>query len=122
MSAAGDALSRARRKAGLTQTKLADLLNREQSFVARIERGKRRVEVREFLWIASRLDVDPFELLSELLRSDFHDLQERTKDRTNTETDRADLEDADDQDEDVLGHLNFQLSPLAVKPLRRWRG
>ena len=53
----------ARKTAGVTQQKLADSLGRPQSFVAKYERGERRIDVVEFLEIAKLLDADPHQIL-----------------------------------------------------------
>jgi ribosome-binding protein aMBF1 (putative translation factor) len=58
----------ARKKAGLTQQKLAKRLKRPQSFVAKCERGERRVDVLEFIEIAEGIGTDPVALLRELIR------------------------------------------------------
>jgi transcriptional regulator with XRE-family HTH domain len=48
-----------REAAGLTQTQLAEKLGEYQSFVARLESGQRRIDVIEFLELASKLGFDP---------------------------------------------------------------
>lgn len=48
----------ARRAAGLTQQQLATRLRRPQSFVAKYERGERRLDLVEFLQIAAALRAD----------------------------------------------------------------
>lgn len=48
-----------RKKAHLSQEKLAVKLKKPQSFVAKIEAGERRLDVVEFLTIANALGVDP---------------------------------------------------------------
>ncbi|HWD66593.1 MAG TPA: helix-turn-helix transcriptional regulator [Caulobacteraceae bacterium] len=53
------ALVEARHRAGLTQTQLAAQLSKPQSFISKIERGERRVDVLEFCAIARALDVRP---------------------------------------------------------------
>ena len=55
-----------REAAGLTQTELAEKLGEYQSFVARLESGQRRVDVIEFLDLASILNFDPDEVLRRL--------------------------------------------------------
>lgn len=55
-----------REAANLTQTELASKLGEYQSFVARLESGQRRVDVVEFLKLASVLNFDPHELLDRL--------------------------------------------------------
>jgi transcriptional regulator with XRE-family HTH domain len=57
-----------RRKAGLTQQDMADRLDKPQSFVAKYERGERRIDVVEFLGVAKALDADPVALLRALVR------------------------------------------------------
>lgn len=49
----------ARKSAGLTQAQVAFRLGRPQSFVAKYENGERRIDVVEFLAIASALKADP---------------------------------------------------------------
>ncbi len=44
-----------RKSAGFTQQQLADALQREQSFVWRIEKGERRLDVVEFFWVCEAL-------------------------------------------------------------------
>lgn len=51
-------LVRLRKEAGLTQRQLAHRLEREYSFVWRIEKGERRVDLVEFLWICRVLGAD----------------------------------------------------------------
>ncbi|MEI6807900.1 MAG: helix-turn-helix transcriptional regulator [bacterium] len=58
-----------RHKAKLTQRELAKRLNREPSFVWRIEKGERRLDVLEFYWVCHALDVDPASTYSELCAS-----------------------------------------------------
>jgi transcriptional regulator with XRE-family HTH domain len=59
-------LKEKREAAGLTQTELASKLGEYQSFVARLESGQRRVDVIEFLELASMLRFDPHKVLKEL--------------------------------------------------------
>lgn len=58
----------ARKAAGLTQHDVAVRLNKPQSFVAKYERGERRIDVIEFLSVARALDADPLTLLRRLLK------------------------------------------------------
>jgi transcriptional regulator with XRE-family HTH domain len=51
-------LIQARQTAGLTQVELAVRLDRPQSFVSKIERGERRLDVIEFLEVARVLQLD----------------------------------------------------------------
>jgi transcriptional regulator with XRE-family HTH domain len=58
-----------RQEAGLTQRDLAHLLKRPRSFVSRIESGERRLDVVEFVALATALKIDPVELFSRFVRS-----------------------------------------------------
>jgi transcriptional regulator with XRE-family HTH domain len=58
----------ARKRAGLTQRELADLLHKPQSFVAKYEGGERRIDVVEFLAISRAIGADPLRLLKALMR------------------------------------------------------
>ncbi|WP_348626773.1 helix-turn-helix transcriptional regulator [Mesorhizobium sp. LSJC285A00] len=59
----------ARKTKGATQTQVADMLGRPQSFVAKYEGGERRLDVIEFLDVAEALGIDPCELLAQLRRA-----------------------------------------------------
>lgn len=61
-----DMLIEARRKSGLTQAELAKAIGRPQSFVSKYEAGERRVDVIEFVRIATVLKVDPARLIRTL--------------------------------------------------------
>jgi len=61
-------LIEARETAGLTQVQLAEKLRRPQSFVSKIERGLRRVDLLEFLEIAKVMGLDAAEFLDKLER------------------------------------------------------
>ena len=52
-----------RRAAGVTQAELAARLGKPQSFVSKVERGERRLDVMEFCQVAEALGIDPAELL-----------------------------------------------------------
>lgn len=56
-----------RKKAGLTQAKLAKRLRRPQSFVSKYERGDRRLDVVEFIEVAQAIGFDPHEILRKLV-------------------------------------------------------
>jgi transcriptional regulator with XRE-family HTH domain len=58
------ALIAERKKAGLTQEDLAARLHKRQSFVSKMERGERRIDVVEFLVIARAIGIDPLTMLS----------------------------------------------------------
>jgi len=55
-----------RKAKGLTQTQVAERLEKPQSFVSKYERGERRLDVVEFLEVARAIGIDPFRLLKEL--------------------------------------------------------
>ena len=59
----------ARRNAGLTQRELAERLDKPQSFIAKYEGGERRLDVLEFVTIATVIGADPLRLLKGLLKS-----------------------------------------------------
>ena len=50
----------------MTQSDLAARLGKSQSFVARLESGKRRITVVEFMMLAKILRFDPYRLISTL--------------------------------------------------------
>jgi len=56
-----------RKKAGLTQRQLAKKLNREYSFVWRIETGERRLDLVEFYWVCNACNFDPAKTYSRLV-------------------------------------------------------
>jgi transcriptional regulator with XRE-family HTH domain len=62
-------LASARVAAGVTQVELAGRLGRAQSFVSKVERGERRLDVIEFCQVAEALGRDPAELLREFIRA-----------------------------------------------------
>ncbi|WP_352742112.1 helix-turn-helix transcriptional regulator [Mesorhizobium sp. M0676] len=59
----------ARKTKGVTQTQVAGMLGRPQSFVAKYEGGERRLDVFEFLDVTEALDIDPCEFLARMRRS-----------------------------------------------------
>lgn len=64
-------LVRARMEAGLTQVQLAKRLSRPQSFVSKVERGERRLDLVEFLEVARAIGIDPFIFVKELNGADW---------------------------------------------------
>lgn len=56
-------LKEARQQAGLTQVQVADRLHETQSFVSKVERGERRLDVVEWLAWCEALGVDPHTFL-----------------------------------------------------------
>lgn len=61
-------LVEAREDAGLTQVEVCERLDRPQSFLSKIERGVRSVDVIEFIEIAKAIGADPAALLKKLYR------------------------------------------------------
>ncbi|MCY3871508.1 MAG: helix-turn-helix transcriptional regulator [Gemmatimonadetes bacterium] len=59
-------LTQHRRSQSITQTQLALLLGRPQSFVSKYENGERRLDVIEFLEITEALNIDPCEIIKKL--------------------------------------------------------
>lgn len=58
-----------RNAAGLTQQEVADRLGKPQSYVAKVERNERRIDVVEFIALSKALGVDPARLFSAILTS-----------------------------------------------------
>jgi len=63
-------LVEARKQSGLTQVHLAERLSRPQSFVSKVERGERRLDVVEFFEFAQAIGIDPFPFLKSLKAAD----------------------------------------------------
>ena len=57
-----------RKRAGLTQTLLAQKLEQSQPYVAKYEKGVRRLDLIEFLEIADAIGCNPFDFLSKLFK------------------------------------------------------
>jgi transcriptional regulator with XRE-family HTH domain len=60
-------LIKARESRALTQSEVATRLNKPQSFVAKYERGERRLDVVELIEVCSALEIDPHEVLSAII-------------------------------------------------------
>jgi transcriptional regulator with XRE-family HTH domain len=58
----------ARKESGITQQELAARLKRHQTYVSKVERGERLLDLFEFLHWARGLNADALELLRELVR------------------------------------------------------
>ncbi|WP_295240169.1 helix-turn-helix transcriptional regulator [uncultured Brevundimonas sp.] len=58
-----------RKAAGITQVELAERLGKPRSFVSKIERGERRLDVIEFCQVAEALGYEPADLLDEFAKS-----------------------------------------------------
>ena len=66
----GRRLAAIRKRAGINQDQLAELLQKPQSFVSACERGQRRIDILELLRIAAALKLDPHELFAALVGSE----------------------------------------------------
>ena len=62
-----DVVVTARKAANLSQTALAQQLNRPQSYVADVERAERRIDVIEYLALAEAIGFDPLDALRQVL-------------------------------------------------------
>ena len=62
-------LSGARKTAGISQAVLAERLDCLQTFVSKYERGERRLDLVEFLDIATALELDPCKVIRLLEKS-----------------------------------------------------
>ncbi len=67
-----------RKAAGLNQRELAARLEREHSFVGRIELGERRLDVVEFFWLCRACGYDPAKACVELM-ADFAKLEPKPR-------------------------------------------
>jgi transcriptional regulator with XRE-family HTH domain len=64
----GEALVRARERAGLKQGDVAERLGMPASYLSKIENGTRRLDVIELIHIAEAMEIDPAEIVRELQR------------------------------------------------------
>jgi len=62
-----EVLVKARKKNGLTQMQVAAELGTPQSYVSKYESGERRLDVVEFIAVATALGEDPLELLRQIM-------------------------------------------------------
>ena len=60
-------LADARLAAGITQAELAARIGKPQSFISKIERCERRLDIWEFCRIAVSLDREPADLLRQIV-------------------------------------------------------
>lgn len=61
-----DQLVLARKAAGLKQQELASRLGRPQSFISKVERAERRLDVIEFLLICRAIGADPASIVASI--------------------------------------------------------
>lgn len=64
----GAVLSRAREQRKIKQSDLATKLQLPASYLSKIEKGARRLDVIEFIRIAEAMEADPSELIEEVRR------------------------------------------------------
>jgi transcriptional regulator with XRE-family HTH domain len=57
-----------RERAGVTQLALAESLGNTQTFISKVERGERRIDVVEFIEICNALGADPTATFREYLQ------------------------------------------------------
>ena len=57
-----------RERAGVTQQALAESLGNTQTFISKIERGERRIDVVEFIELCEALEADPVAAFRECLQ------------------------------------------------------
>ena len=62
----GALIAKARRKAGLSQEHLAEKLGRSQGYVSKMELGRRKLDVLEFLEVAGAVGLDPADVIRRL--------------------------------------------------------
>lgn len=60
-------LADARHSAGLTQQQVAERLGKPQSYIAKVEKTERRVDVVEFIALANAIGTDPKKLFQTVL-------------------------------------------------------
>ena len=56
-----------RKQSGVTQAQVADRLGRPQSFMSKIERGERRLDIAEFCDLAEAMGMKPDEMLQRVI-------------------------------------------------------
>jgi len=62
-----EALREARKKAGLTQSQIAERIGKDQSYISLIEGGQRRVDTLEFIALCRAMDADPVKVFRKLV-------------------------------------------------------
>jgi transcriptional regulator with XRE-family HTH domain len=62
-------LQELRESKDLTQMQLSALLRQPQSFVSKVEKGQRKLDLRQFVLYVRALDADPIQVLKRFLES-----------------------------------------------------
>jgi len=57
-----------RHNKSLTQQNVADRLHKPQSYIAKIERGERRLDIIEFIALAKAMNADPVKLFKTFVK------------------------------------------------------
>ncbi|WEN13768.1 helix-turn-helix transcriptional regulator [Rhodanobacter sp. AS-Z3] len=57
-----------RERAAVTQIELAERVSNTQTFISKVERGERRLDIVEFVEICEALSLNPVTVLDEFLR------------------------------------------------------
>lgn len=65
----GDILVRAREARGLKQSQVAEALELPASYLSKIEKGNRRLDVIELIHIAEAMEADPAEIIRDVQRA-----------------------------------------------------
>lgn len=60
-------LKKKRRGCELTQRRLAEILNVQQSWIAKVELGERRLDVIEYVELCEAMEIDPAEGIRKML-------------------------------------------------------
>ena len=62
-------LKRLRKAKGLTQTELSESLEQPQSFVAKVEAGQRKLDLRQFVIYTRTIKADPIRVMRQFLKA-----------------------------------------------------
>lgn len=62
-------LTEARKQSGLSQQEVADRLGRPQTYVSRVERGTRQMDLVEFMELAEVIGIDAAEFIRKLRKT-----------------------------------------------------
>jgi transcriptional regulator with XRE-family HTH domain len=84
--ATAEVITRARKKAGLTQRDLAARVGRPHSVIGMIESNQRQVNVPEFMDLAEAMGADPVELFASAYRQSRSQTAKPPRKRSRSET------------------------------------